>query len=228
MKRKILSSLLVAMLSVTLVACGDKKEPTPDTTTPQVEDTAKEPEEEKPVATNTTAKESSIDSKLNIGETGLASMLIPSILSKNDSLETGTVKVSLDSIVRGDAAQKIVDEYNASDYGLTVASLDSSLLEYAVVEYSLTIPNDFPHDEFGPSPNITSSIRGNDGNGLVYDGILFSISTWNFPINYIEDPVLKPDVPTKSCFVFQIPKGCTDYTIVIGDSETQEAYFKGK
>lgn len=242
MKKKILLMAFAAVLSASFLACGSKNEPknnnnsqTEQTSTNTKDDknkentnsendTKKSDDTKKDSSTKSTlnGKSSTITSPLEIGQTGVASKYAPKNSDYHD------VDICLSNVIRGDAAKKIVDDYNSKGHAVTIGALENSQLEYAVGEYTITLPSDFPSDEYGPSEDITSEIKGKDDNGVVYNGVLYVASTWNIPTVGDESRVIKSGVPEKGRFIFAIPKGCTDYIIALGEYDKTIAYFKGK
>ncbi|SHJ26189.1 hypothetical protein SAMN02745163_01596 [Clostridium cavendishii DSM 21758] len=237
MKKKIALLIIVSILSVNLLACGSKKENVKNDKNSTVEDSSKKEEttkkeeptkKEESTKTQSTAgksneaKPSTLKAPLEIGQTGIASK----IAAKDPNLHNSNV--SLTNIIRGEEAKKLVDEFNSNHRAVQIAPLESSQLEYAVAEYDITIPEDFPHDIDGPGIEISSEINGLDGEGLVYDGVLYVNTTCDISPKGSENVVLKPNVPGKGRFAFTIPKGCTNYLVLLGEFDGTKAYFKGK
>lgn len=238
MKKKIITLIIISMLSVNLLACGSKKEEvkndkpsiTEDSskkseTTTKSEDTKKTENSKKQTTTSTSteAKASSVQAPAEIGQISIASKP-----TEKEPIVNRDVKISLTNVIRGDEAKKLADEFNSQHTAVKISPLDSSLLEYAVGEYSVTIPEDFPHDDIQPGIKIHSDIKGNDGEGLTYDGVLYCTTPFDINSNETEDIVLKPNKPEKGRFVFTIPKGCTNYLVEFGEFDGTKAYFKGK
>ncbi|MEW8955923.1 hypothetical protein [Clostridium sp.] len=237
MKKKVAILILVTMLSTSLFACSNKdKNSTSTNNTSSTEESSKTSSETKSEesteksnekSANSTksesAKESSIQSPLQIGETGITSKY--SVKSKDER----KANVTLTNIIRGEAAQKLVDEFNAENGFISISPLESSLLEFAVAEYTTTLPNDFPaDDESAIDQNLRVDITGLDGEGLKYDGILYIPSAWNFNSLKMSDVFLKSGESAKARVVFAMPKGCTDYLINFGEYDNTLAYYRGK
>ncbi|MBD7913442.1 hypothetical protein [Clostridium cibarium] len=223
MRKKIMLLALIALVSINLLACGSKKEElknneisSTEENTPKSDDTAQK--EETPATNSSEAKQSTLTSLLQIGQTGIASKF-----AVDSSIHDANV--SLTNVIRGEDAQRIVAEYN-STHNTRISPLDSDQIEYAVAEYAITLPAGFPTNEYGPNEEINAEIDGLDGEGLTYNGILFVTTTLN--LNEPSEKVLKIGVPEKGRLIFTLPKGCTDYLISFGEYDGTHAYFKGK
>lgn len=226
MKKKLILCLLVCVLSLNLISCGNEKATPQENSSTKTQETQRTDENESKEkstknSVNTDSNKgvkSSISSPLNLGEIGISSKLTLDGSTKE-------VSVSLDKITRGAAAQNVVDKYNSEDNAVILSPLESDTMEYVVADYSLIIPEEFPHDEYSPNGEISAEICGTDGEGLTYKGVLYCISTWNLDTTF---DVAKPNIPYKSSFVFQIPKGCTDYIIKLGEYDGAQAFYRGK
>lgn len=172
------------------------------------------------------AKVSTKESPLSIGEWGLASKYASKYLSEEYADKTYIdVPVRVTNVSRG---SKIIDNVKKlyADHNYKYQEPKSSQLEWAIVDYEVDLSDvTFDKGTIGTSIKIDSSVKGTDGGSIKYDGISYILSTVDVSSSdYVKEPGVY-----KGKFITQLPKGCSDYLIKLGNSYNgSESYFKGE
>lgn len=171
------------------------------------------------------AKESSVESPVEIGKWSFASKYAGKYLSEEYADKTYIdVPVRVTKVTRGEKALNEVKQWAAEkNYKYEEPK---AYLEWAVIEYQVDL-SDVTFDEgtIGTSIKIDSSLKGSDGGSVKYNGITYILTTRDASSS---DYVKEPGVYSGK-FITQLPEGCTDYLIKLGSSyQGAEAYFKGE
>lgn len=158
-------------------------------------------------------KESSLESLLSVGEWGTASKYSSS--DKKDK----ELNVKITNIRRGENIENEVKNwFNTSGTIYKYPELKEGM-EWAVIDYTV----DF--SEFGESSTmkVNSEIAGLDGHSIKYDNKIYVVSTVDMSgKDSVESGI------ASGRFCTQLPIGCKDYIIIMGNDDSTRAYFKGK
>lgn len=163
-------------------------------------------------------KESSYEALLNTGDVGICALYEPSV----DSLQKVNIKVL--SYIRGAEAKQVVEDYTASNKSISIGELPSKAIEYAVVEYKISLSTDY--QMIGKSfPIMKMCIKGTNGEALEYDNAIYTMLS-SFEITNPEKITQEEVLTLKS--IFAVPVGCTDYVLEFGAENGLKALFKGE
>ena len=172
------------------------------------------------------AKESKIDSPLEIGEWGLASKYAGKYLSEKYADKNYIdVPVRVTKVVRGDKAKEEVKDWvaNSKYYKYTEPK---AYLEWAVIDYEVDLSDvSFDEGTIGTSIKIDSGVKSPEGGSVKYNGITYILTTTDASSSdYVKEPGVY-----EGKFIVQLPEGCKDYVIKLGNSYNgAESYFKGE
>ena len=163
---------------------------------------------------NNSARESSLENPLQVGEWGIASKY------NTETSSDQNVNVRVTNIIRGDEAKEMAKEYMSRDYSIYKYEEPEAYLEWVVIEYDVDFADTYVP---GASPNVEADITGPDGSSVKYNGITYITSTIEIGSrDYIKAKTGSGKILT------QIPIGCTDYIIQFGRYNGTTAYFQGK
>lgn len=166
---------------------------------------------------NGTARTSSLENPLQVGEWGIASKYNTNTSSNQN------VNIKVTNIIRGDGAKAMAQEYMSSDYSIYEYEEPEAYLEWVVIEYDVDFADTYIPGELGASPNVNATISGPDGSSVKYNGITYITSTLEIGSrDYIQTKTGSGKILT------QIPIGCTDYIVQFGVYNGTTAYFQGK
>ena len=166
---------------------------------------------------NNSARESSLENPLQVGEWGIASKY------NTETSSDQNVNVRVTNIIRGDEAKEMAKEYMSRDYSIYKYEEPEAYLEWAVIEYDVDFADTYVPGELGASPNVEADITGPDGSSVEYNGITYITSTIEIGSrDYIKTKTGSGKILT------QLPIGCTDYIIQFGRYNGTTAYFQGK
>ena len=159
----------------------------------------------------TSAKSSSKQNPLHIGEWGIA--------SKYASGEYVEIPVKITNITRGSVAAQEVKNYCESSSSIYRYEDAKENMEWAVIEYNV----DLTKMEKESSVTLDRKITGTgDNTSIKYKGVTYIVSTMNMTSGYSKGEIV-------SCkFAVQLPVGCTDYLIALGSSSSTQAFFIGR
>ena len=171
------------------------------------------------------AKVSTKDAPLSMNSWGLASKYAGKYLSEEYADKTYIdVPVRVTKVSRGDKVISDVKDLLA-EHHYRYDEPKSSQLEWAIIEYEVDLSDVKFDGSLGTTIKIDSSVKGTDGNSVKYDGITYILSTVDVSSS---DYVKEPGVYSGK-FITQLPKGCTDYLIKLGNSYNgAESFFKGE
>ena len=166
---------------------------------------------------NNSARESSLENPLQVGEWGIASKY------NTETSSDQNVNVRVTNIIRGNEAKEMAKEYMSRDYSIYKYEDPEAYLEWAVIEYDVDFADTYVPGELGASPNVEADITGPDGSSVEYNGITYITSTIEIGSrDYIKTKTGSGKILT------QLPIGCTDYIIQFGRYNGTTAYFQGK
>lgn len=166
---------------------------------------------------NNSARESSLENPLQVGEWGIASKY------NTETSSDQNVNVRVTNIIRGDEAKEMAKEYMSRDYSIYKYEDPEAYLEWAVIEYDVDFADTYVPGELGASPNVEADITGPDGSSVEYNGITYITSTIEIGSrDYIKTKTGSGKILT------QLPIGCTDYIIQFGRYNGTTAYFQGQ
>ena len=170
------------------------------------------------------AKTSTKEAPLSLGEWGLAAKYVSKNLSKDYEGKSYTdVPVRVTKVTRGSEAEtKVKEWFNNQTFYKYQDPKEGT--EWAVVDYEVDLSKvSFDEGTIGTSTEVSSAVKGLDGLGVKYNGYSYILSTTN---TSSKDYVKKPGV-YKCQFIVTLPKGCTEYFVVLGNSHNgAESYFR--
>ena len=158
----------------------------------------------------TTSKPSSVSSPAAIGEWTTAA-------SYKDGEYIDT-PVRVDKVLKGSEAEEAIKAT-----GKTMTSKLQDGCEWIVINYSVDTTD---LKEYSSGKTITSlsfALRSMDGGSLKYDGKTYILTGSNL----LSTSGIKTTVYNGQ-YVFQLPKGCTDYLIQAKSTKGSEAFIKGE
>ncbi len=194
------------------------------------EDATEEPEEDTTEATASTGSgdvdfevvEGTLENPAKIGEW----VATKTYAAEDDSYHTIYYRIT--GVIRGDEAQKIVDEYNNGDHFVRFDPLEHDDLEYCVVTYETHYPSDFPQGEYGLySADVDLSACNMEDSGSIENYIGLS-SVYDIS----EDPedFFAGDTFTEGKAIFAMVKDFSDYLFYASyyddDSNEYKSYVK--
>lgn len=140
-----------------------------------------------------------------------------------------TIYYRITGVIRGDEAQKIVDEYNSGDHFVRFDPLEHDDLEYCVVTYETYFPSDFPQSEYGIySADINLSACNMEDSGSIENYIGLS-SVWD--ISESPEDFFAGDTFKGGKAVFAMVKDFSDYLFYesyYDNDEEYKSYVKGE
>lgn len=180
----------------------------------EVTENAEKEKTQKQVVPVLEGKESSYDSPLKIGDTGICDVL------ESSTQGNQSINIKVNSVVRGEEAKKIVDEYIATNDSVTINELPSTT-EYAVVKYDISLKS---QDFVGVDalPLIKMNIKGTDGDALEYDNSIYTTLS-SFVIS--NDVSIQSGEVISLESVFAVPIGCKDFIMEFGADNGAKAIF---
>ena len=172
------------------------------------------------------AKVASKDSPLEIKEWGLASKYAGKYLDEEYADKTYIdVPVRVTKVSRGD---KVIDNVKTllQEHHYKYQEPKSSQLEWVIVDYEVDLTNVKFGGSLGTNIKIDSSVKGTDGSSVKHDGITYILTT----VDVSDSKYVKEPGVYSGKFITQLPKGCKDYLIKLGNSYQNgaESYFKGE
>ena len=177
---------------------------------------SKESNEEK---TEDECNESSIDNPIKVGKRGQA--LKKFTFAKN-RISYKTVDVTLENIFTGTEASEIVRKYNSDNSINKIPALTSNLMEYVVIDYSISLPSELNTSKDGQHSLLGIKITNLDGSNIVDSETNHFIRVNNIDIT----ENLNCGETGTSRVVFTIPKSVSQFIIRLGDSNELSAYYK--
>jgi hypothetical protein len=171
--------------------------------------------------TSITGKKSSKESLLSVGEWGIASKY-----AYTEDMEYKNIPIRIDKIVRGNEANVLLKEFCDNSNGRYEYTGPKAGMELLMVYYTTELSSVMT--DYGVSQVVDSNIIGTGSDSKIkYNGINYRIWTMNITDDYTENQF------GKGVFTASLPIGCTDYIIVMGGGDTDEAsiehaYFKGQ
>jgi len=170
--------------------------------------------------------------------------------SEKDAYKTGTwiktmkkaeadghmheIRYRITSIDRNEKdVKKKISEYNLSASGNIIEDLSEKDLEYAVAEYEVKFPGDFPQSDFGITDvTLDFTVTGLDGKNLKADGKVYENLDKTWEIGQIPQGYdFSAGDTYKGEIVFVMVKGCSDYLLRESyekDGKTVYTYVRGK
>lgn len=191
------------------------------------EDTTEAAEEEKPTSTGSgdvdfEVVEGTLENPAKVGEW----VATKTYAAEDDSYHTIYYRIT--GVIRGEEAQKIVDEYNNGDHFVRFDALEHDDLEYCVVTYETHYPSDFPQGEYGLySADVDLSACNMEDSGSIENYIGLS-SVYDIS----EDPedFFAGDTFTEGKAIFAMVKDFSDYLLYASyyddDSNEYKSYVK--
>ena len=196
------------------------------------EDVTEVPEEDTTQATASTGSDD-VDFEVAEGTLENPAKIGEWVATKTYCVETDdyrTIYYRITGVIRGEEAQKIVDDYNAGDHFVRFDPLEHDDLEYCVVTYETHYPADFPEGEYGLyEADVDLSACNLEDSGSIENYIGLS-SVWDIS----EDPeeFHAGDTYKDGKAVFAMVKGFSDYLFYSNyyddSSEEHKSYVKGE
>ncbi|MDO5556772.1 MAG: hypothetical protein Q4G05_00805 [Clostridia bacterium] len=160
-------------------------------------------------------KNSSKMETLKVGEWGIASKL--------ESNDYKSVNVRVSNIQRGTSAERIIKSWSESNSDRFIFTEALNKMEWVLIEYEIDLSN-IKMSEKGNTVGLALNIEGLGNNtSIKYDNKIYNITV--FDLN--KDEYINDKIATGR-YSMQLPKGCTDYTIILGDNTSQRAFIKGE
>lgn len=157
---------------------------------------------------------SSKSAPLSVGTWGIA--------SKAESYDNfKDVNVQVSKITRGIDASTILKVWFANSTYYSYSEPDANM-EWVVVDYMVDLSN-ISMSENGNSVKVDSKVIGKNSNN---DSIEFNDSIYITSTRDISNTTYTKEDIGYGRFVVQLPIGCTDYLIALGNSSNTIAYFK--
>lgn len=176
--------------------------------------------------TSTNVKESTVEKPLALGEWGNASKYVSTSLSQEyKGLNSKDVPVSVVEVIRGEDAAKTLKAW-CDDSSFYEYEEPKENMEWAIVAYKVDLTGlTFDEGTIGTPYDIYSSVTGKDGGSIEYNNMRYLVSTTDItPSDYVKEPGVY-----EGSFAVQLPVGCTDYIIEMGNEYNGAvSYFKGQ
>lgn len=202
--------ILAAVLLLSLPACSSAKN----------EESSKENDE-----LSSSLPESSQKSDINTSASSADMPLEPEAwgrCAKFSVSEQGysTVPVRLTGIERGSTAQKKAMDFLNAHSEYNGISRPAKGQEWVAVDYEIVLDG-FPLDKSGTDAVITAFVQAEDGGDIMDgDNAFFPVT-----VNISDDSVFYEGT-VKGSVVFVLPKSCTDFLMVFGEYEEEQAFIK--
>lgn len=162
-----------------------------------------------------TASSSKIE-PINVGQWG----------KSTKKAEDGTykeVEVRVSKVIRGTEAEKIIKNFSEINKEKLNYTAPVNNMEWAVIEYEANLKN-MNANENGNTSKILLNVEGIGNNTSVkYKNKIYNITV----LDLNKDEYKMEEIVTGR-YATQLPIGCTDYTIIIGDDASQRAFIKGE
>lgn len=162
--------------------------------------------------------ESSSDTNISVGASATVSK---NIFDTNEKTSQEKVIITLDNIIRGTEAKEIVDNYNANNTTSKIPHLIDDSLEYVIVEYTLTLPENIKNTRDGQSSHIGIDICNLDGSKLKNDNINYLLRVSNFE----KTEGLQNNESGVTRAVITLPKDVAEFIIKLGDNPEDMASY---
>lgn len=250
MRKKLISLTLAMVICTSLLAgCGvvNNTETTTETITQEQSTSEEEQETEGESDTeDMTEADAEEKSKENTGSGSSDVTAVEATLEKPAQIGewVETMKYSaqdskdhpmyfkITGVIRGNEAQKIVDEYNAEGNVLSFRELEQDDLEYCVVTYESYFPTDFPEAEWGITDiDVDLSLCDLDDSGAIAGYIGLS-TVWDISKDPEVNTFYVGDTFTEGQAVFAMVKGSSEYLFncsYYDDNDTEiNAYIVGQ
>lgn len=217
--KKLIFLILAASLTLLCCSCSGSKEqqssqpPQSADTSAAVSDTASTAESS---AEKITTSPSSAEAPLKLEKWGSA--------AKYCTAEKGysEVPVRILSVRRGESVGREVKRL-AEKTIFAYYSEPEEYEEYAIAEYEICLDG-FPVDKGGTDIEVTAFIQGTDGEMMKLDNGSYWSAT---AMSLNNDSSFFYEGTQKGLLAYRIPKGRSDYLIVVGEAGEQQAYFSG-
>lgn len=247
MRKRLISLVLVMVLCTSLLAgCGNtvSEENTEEVTQEQDASEEEQEAEEEPEtdaetdteeetkentdsgSSDVTAVEATLEKPAQIGE-----WVETMKYSAQDSADH-KMYFKITGVIRGDEAQKLVDEYNAAGHMWQLTELEQDDLEYCVVTYESYFPEDFPEAEWGiTDTDVDLSLCDLDDSGAIAGYIGLS-TVWDISEEPEMNTFYAGNTFTEGRAAFAMVKGSSEYLFncsYYDDNDTEvNAYIVGQ
>lgn len=208
-------------------------EDTEEVTEDLAEDTEATADDSADAKGDTTASSSSatVDFEVAEGTLDNPAKLGEWVATKTYCVETDdyrTIYYRITGIIRGEEAQKVVDQYNSEDHYSKFDELEYDDLEFCVVTYETHYPTDFPEGEYGLYEAEVDLYACNLEDSGSIEGYIGLSSVWD--ISEEPEEFHAGDTFTEGKAVFAMVKGFSDYLLYAGyyddDSNEINTYVK--
>lgn len=162
--------------------------------------------------------ESSSDTMLSEGET---TVIAKNILDSNNKSVQADTNITLTNIIRGTEAKQIVDNYNKENVTSKIPNLVDISLEYVIVEYTTTLPNDTKVTKYGQSSNVGIQVCNLDNSKLHNENLNYILRS----INFENTQGLQANDSGITRVAITIPKDITEFIIKLGDTTAKQASY---
>ncbi|MEN8078352.1 hypothetical protein ABFP60_15405 [Clostridioides difficile] len=162
--------------------------------------------------------ESSIDTNISVGA---SATVYKNIFDTKNKVSQEKVTITLDNVIRGTEAKEIVDNYNTNNPTSKIPHLINDSLEYVIIEYTLTLPENIKDTKYGQSSHIGIDICNLDGSKLQSDNVNYLLRVANFE----KTEGLKNTESGITRAVITLPKNVTEFIIKLGDNPEDMASY---
>ena len=211
-KKKIFAVITAVMMLAMLCGCGDEEK-----------DTESSKQESSAASTDTSGESSGEASKIHPTSSSLASPLSLEEWGKAakysaDRSEYATVPVRIVRIYSGNQAEKEVKRFTSADETYTYKAPDIGC-QWVIADYEINLDS-FPAGKAGADASVSSFVTAADGSNIEYKGKKYAVYTMN-----ITDGEYYYEGIRKGSIAYEIPTGCTDYIITLGEYDEQQAFY---
>ena len=155
---------------------------------------------------------------LSIGDSTIVSK---NIIDTNDKISEDKVTITLDNVIRGENAQKEVDNYNSTNPTSKIPKLVNDSLEYVIIEYTTTLPDDIKYTNQGQSSHVGIQICNLDGSTINTSDDNYSLRTMNFE----QSQGLQSNDSGTTKTVITLPKNVTEFVVKLGDNSSDTCSY---
>lgn len=216
MRKKIGLLCLSVMVVALAVACSTDRNNTIRTNVNSNEASRENRSEEK-----TRRKDESESSNDDILSEGESTIVSKNIIDTNNKISQDTVTITLDNVIKGNEAKKIVDNYNKESTTSKIPDLVDNSLEYVIVEYTTTLPNDIKSTKDGQSSHVGIQVCNLDNSQIQSNNVNYILRSLNFE----KAQGLQSDDSGVTRVVLTLPKDITEFIIKLGDYIDNQASY---
>ena len=151
------------------------------------------------------------DEFLSIGDSAIVSK---NIIYTNNRISQEKVTITLNNVIRGESAQKEVDNYNSNNPTSKIPNLVNDSLEYVIIEYKTTLPEGIKYTDQGQSAHVEIQVCNLDESTINTSDDNYSLRIMNFE----QSQGLQSTDSGITKTVITLPKNITEFIIKLGDN----------